>query len=83
MKTIVTCTSTWVHKPTGKYCRIYGTRESNSKATTFRITGHNPLPCFSFKGTYGVLVKWLEANGWTRVFNTDVYTPDIIEFYHK
>ena len=81
MKSITTCTSTWVHIPTGNFCRIYGTREMNSSTTTFRITGHNPLPCFSFKGTYTVLVKWLEANGWTRVFNTDVYVPDTITFH--
>lgn len=83
MKTTITCTSTWVHKSTGKYCRIHGTKEDDSKATTFRITGHNPLPCFSFRGTYGVLVEWLKANGWERVFNADVYVPDKICVYHK
>ena len=81
MKSTITCTSTWVHISTGKFCRIYSTRETNRDATTFRITGHNPLPCFSFKGTYKVLVEWLEANGWTRVFNANKYTPDTIVFH--
>lgn len=83
MKTYTTCTSTWVHILTGKFCRIYGTKEGNSKTTTFRIAGHNPLPCFSFEGTYGVLIKWLEANGWARVFNSDDYIPDTVHTYSK
>lgn len=74
----ITCTSTWVHVLTGKFCRITGTREMNDTITTFRIYGHNPLPCFEFKGTYSVLVQWLKGNGWTRVFNTDEYIPDTV-----
>lgn len=83
MKTIITRTSTWMHTATGKRCQIHGKNTDNSRYTTFLITGHNPLPCYSFVGTYNVLVEWLEGNGWTRVFNTNVYVPDTVEIYHK
>ena len=83
MKTYTTCTSTWVHIPTGKFCRIYGTKATDSNVTTFKISGHNPLPCFKFEGTYKVLVQWLEANNWARIFNANDYVPDTVHTFHK
>ena len=83
MKTTTVYTSTWMHLPTKKLCKIYGAKDSDSisRATKFNITGHNPLPCFTFTGTYGVLVKWLEDNGWVRVHNMNVYSPDTVTIY--
>lgn len=78
MEAIIVCKSKWKHKLTGKVCKIESRRDPRSTVSEFYISGHNPLPCLTFKGTYGILADWLENNGWVREFNSDVYTPDII-----
>ena len=78
MATTITYVSTWVHTITGKTCKVIGTRETNSKITTFRIDGYNPLPCFEFKGTYRVLADWLQENNWHKLVKANIYTPDVV-----
>ena len=78
MKTIVTCYSKWQHAETGKTCKVVSKREMPSGKSEFAISGYNPLPCFSFKGTYHILEEWLKANGWVRVFNELKSRADLI-----
>lgn len=78
----ITCVSKWIHATTGKVCKVIGIRETNSHEYEFHIEGYNPLPCFSFKGTYGILAKWLEENGWYKLIKAD-FSPDIIIIQHK
>ena len=78
MATIVTCSSKWKHVESGKTCTIQSTREISSSKADFVISGYNPLPCFSFKGTYLVLAEWLKANGWVRIFNEYGSRADLI-----
>lgn len=75
----IRCTSTW--RKGDKVCRVHGTKEMGSDYT-FRITGWNPLPCKSFKGTYKILADWLIANGWEREVGDMTYMPDIIRYIY-
>lgn len=83
METIITCVSKWRHTTTGKTCKVTSRREVSSAKSEFVIEGHNPLPCFSFKGTYKILEEWLKANGWVRVFNESVDRADLIVIHQK
>lgn len=77
MQEFVTMTSTWRNKD-GKCCCIISKRDYREEFSTFRITGHNPLPCMEFKGTYHVLVEWLKDNGWVKVVSMNDYIPDTV-----
>ena len=83
METTIISTSKWVHTSTGKTCKVVSKRDANSRISEFHIDGYNPLPCFSFKGTYEVLANWLKANGWVKIVKTDVCTPDIVFVHYK
>ena len=78
MEAIVTCVSKWRHTESGKTCTVQSTREFTCNKAEFVISGYNPLPCFSFKGTYLVLAQWLKANGWQRVYNEYASRADLI-----
>jgi hypothetical protein len=83
MKTTIVCTSKWIHRDTGKVCKVVGKREENSRISEFHIDGYNPLPCFTFKGTYTVLADWLKENGWIKIVKADVYSPDIVFIHYR
>lgn len=83
MTPTITYVSKWRHISTGKICKVTSRKESSSRMSKFVISGHNPLPCLSFKGTYGILVKWFKANGWEKIVNTDDYTPDTMFVQYK
>ena len=41
---------------------------------TFFFSGWNPFPCYSMQSTFGVVAKWLYANGWRPNGNSSVKT---------
>lgn len=83
MATTITSVSKWMHVQTGKLCKVVGIKEAGSRISEFHIDGHNPLPCYTFKGTYTVLANWLEANGWQKIVKTNVCVPDIVFVNYK
>lgn len=83
MELTIDCVSKWKHVETGKTCRVLSSKDVSAQATDFFIQGYNPLPCFSFKGTYRILEEWLKANGWVRDYNQFSSRPDTIVFRHK
>ena len=78
---MTTCTisSRWTNTTTNQTCTIKGTKKTGDTEYTFRITGWNPLPCKSFKGTYKILADWLSENGWARVRTPSTYDYDVVQ----
>ena len=65
--------SHWKHLTTGKHCKVCSTFIGRGN-WQFKITGHNPLPCKSFMGSFIVLAQWLLSNGWVH----DTTKADIV-----
>ena len=77
---IVRRVSRWQHIASGKICAVVS-KNKGGAVSEFSILGYNPLPCMTFQGTYTILAKWLQENGWVRLVNLSA--PDLVYVEYK